>query len=233
MGLCVLPAASVPVWLEIGEKVAAIVSAVAVLLAVLSWRQQQRGLAHQRRDLSFQILTACNTRFYDIVDNLTTGKLEEAYVRQYIDLCHEELFYAENSYIEQNIVFEWLDGMLGFLPVWIESRPSDDNHRPAVNAMLLVREQAELAAASDKVAADAKPHWARREKMLRDNLAGYDRLRFVFTLSPAEAAAVEVAFRVAGPPAHQRETGRIKLLQVIAQRIKQYPQQSYLRGLKK
>jgi hypothetical protein len=224
---------SVPVWLEIAEKVATIVSAVAVLFAVLAWRQQQQDSAHQRRDLSFQILTTCNSRFYDIVDDLTTGELAQASLRQYIDLCHEELFYAENGYIEQNIVFEWLDGMLGFLPVWVNSRLPDDNQRAPLNQLLLMREPVAQAATIATPADDGEARWAKRERILRDNLTGYDRLRFVFTLSEKEGAAIEAAFSIAGSPEHRRENGRIKLLQVISQRVRQYPNQSYLRVLKK
>ena len=37
-------------------------------------------------------------------------------IKQYIDLCNEELFYFKHGYLPEEIVNEWLDGMIYYLP---------------------------------------------------------------------------------------------------------------------
>jgi hypothetical protein len=42
---------------------------------------------------------------------------QQGVVRQYLDLCNEELFYFQNRYLPTEVEVEWLDGMLEFIPL--------------------------------------------------------------------------------------------------------------------
>ncbi len=37
-------------------------------------------------------------------------------IKQYIDVCNEELFYFKHGYLPKEVVNEWLDGMIYYLP---------------------------------------------------------------------------------------------------------------------
>ncbi len=38
--------------------------------------------------------------------------------KSYIDLCNEELFYYQMEYVPDQIMDEWIDGMLSYLPLY-------------------------------------------------------------------------------------------------------------------
>lgn len=67
-----------------------------------------------RKQLNFAVIVSCTERFQKIMPDLKSGNTDA--VKQYIDLCHEELFYFKHKYLPDEIVLEWLDGMVFYLP---------------------------------------------------------------------------------------------------------------------
>lgn len=70
---------------------------------------------YSRKHLNFNVIFNCNKRFQKIRTNLTKDGNKEA-AKKYIDLCNEEIFYYENSFVPQSIMREWIDGMIFYIP---------------------------------------------------------------------------------------------------------------------
>lgn len=71
-----------------------------------------------RKQLNFAVIASCTERFQKIMPKLKSqdeNEKQEA-IKQYIDLCNEELFYFKHGYLPEEIVNEWLDGMVYYLP---------------------------------------------------------------------------------------------------------------------
>ncbi len=47
-----------------------------------------------------------------------SGDERNRIIKRYIDPCDEELFYFKRNYIPSEIINEWLEGMVGYLPVF-------------------------------------------------------------------------------------------------------------------
>ncbi len=72
------------------------------------------------KQFRFEVMISCIQRFQDIFPNLQSADSEKKNraLQQYIDLCNEELFYFKQKYVPDEVVKEWLDGMISFLPLY-------------------------------------------------------------------------------------------------------------------
>jgi hypothetical protein len=97
------------------ETVALVVGATAIL-----WGIRTYNITHNQ--LNFSVITNCVERFQDIVARLKSDNFGERIkaIRQYIDLCNEELFYFKKKYLPEEVIDEWLDGMISYLPLFDE-----------------------------------------------------------------------------------------------------------------
>ena len=76
------------------------------------------GYRTSKKQLSFAVIVSCTDRFQQIMPLLNSpDPLEKSRAtRQYVDLCHEELFYFMHGYLPEEIIDEWLDGMVYYFP---------------------------------------------------------------------------------------------------------------------
>ncbi len=97
--------------LESLAYVAQIVGVVVLLYVAYSYLLQ-------RKQLNFDVMTSCTARFQDILPLLRSEVQEERDKgeEQYVDLCNEQLFYFANGYLPPEVIEEWLDGMVLYLP---------------------------------------------------------------------------------------------------------------------
>jgi hypothetical protein len=88
-----------------------LVAALALITAIFTY------LAH-RNQLRFDVITNCVERFQEIIPNMGSTDAQEAEraKRRYVDLCNEQLFYFGEKYLPDEVVEEWLDGMIDYLP---------------------------------------------------------------------------------------------------------------------
>lgn len=85
-----------------------------------------------RKQMNLGVNTSCNDRFQRIVPWMESGDRRERKQgeRQYVDLCNEQLFYFRNKYLPREVVEEWLDGKIEYLPqLDHEGKPYPDHHR--------------------------------------------------------------------------------------------------------
>jgi hypothetical protein len=76
-----------------------------------------------KKQFNFAVIINCTERFQKILPLLESedqAELEKA-IGLYIDLCNEQLFYFENKYLPKEIIEEWTDGMLDYLPYFDEN----------------------------------------------------------------------------------------------------------------
>lgn len=107
----------------------AIISGFAFLGSILAlWISSKQEKAMQKQ-FSFEIITSCTTRFQEIVDMIDSSDQEEKKrgYRKYIDLCNEEIFYFQQKYILEEVMKEWLDGMLNYIPVYYKDEKTNLN----------------------------------------------------------------------------------------------------------
>lgn len=71
-----------------------------------------------RKQLNFTVIINCAERFQKIFPQLKSQNQDEKLkaVKLYVDLCNEELFYFKYKYLPDEIVDEWIDGMIFYLP---------------------------------------------------------------------------------------------------------------------
>jgi hypothetical protein len=101
---------------DLVELISWIVGAVSLAIATYTYRVS-------RNQFNFSVITNCVERYQSIMAKLRTSPPDERLnvLQRYIDLCNEELFYFKNRYIPEEVVDEWIDGMLSFLPVKVKS----------------------------------------------------------------------------------------------------------------
>ncbi len=91
-------------------------------------KKQQETMGNQ---FNFEIITSCTTRFQEILE-LIDSPDEKQKIRgykKYIDLCNEELFYFQQGYIPDDVVKEWLDGMLNYIPIYYKDKKINLNKK--------------------------------------------------------------------------------------------------------
>jgi len=71
-----------------------------------------------KKQLNFAVIINCTERFQKIFPQLKSEDEDEKLkaVKLYVDLCNEELFYFKHKYLPDEIVDEWIDGMIYYLP---------------------------------------------------------------------------------------------------------------------
>ena len=93
-----------------------------------------------RSQLHFNIIMSCNQRFQEILVDLEEQddlKVAQA-KKRYIDLCNEQLFYFSNGYLPREVMEEWLESMIDYLPLFdAETGIVHPAHRGRVNSELL------------------------------------------------------------------------------------------------
>lgn len=105
--------------------VAQIVGSIALFVAAFTFLVS-------RNQLNLNVITSCNDRFQRILPWMESGDRQEREQgeRQYVDLCNEQLFYFRNKYLPGEVVDEWLDGMIEYLPqLDREGKPYPDPKR--------------------------------------------------------------------------------------------------------
>lgn len=113
------------------EAYASLFAGMALISIPVTWL----ALRKETKALHHTVMISCIGRFQDIVDDLAAiAKLgegidltadQQGVVRQYLDLCNEELFYFQNRYLPTEVEVEWLDGMLEFIPLRETAAPKE------------------------------------------------------------------------------------------------------------
>jgi hypothetical protein len=75
-----------------------------------------------QRQFRFTVMIRCIERFQRMLPELNRledvidEKERQRITSLYIDLCEEELFYFSKGYLPKEVMDEWLEGMLNYLP---------------------------------------------------------------------------------------------------------------------
>ena len=98
---------------DVFEIVSSLLTSLGILIAAIAY-------ATQKRQFFFEIMTSCIERYQSIIKDLNSESLTPrvSALRQYIDLCNEELFYFKHKYVPREVEREWIDGMLDIIPVY-------------------------------------------------------------------------------------------------------------------
>lgn len=156
------------------EAYASLFAGMALIGIPVTWL----ALRKETKALHHTVMISCIGRFQDIVDDLAAiAKLAEGIdltadqqgvVRQYLDLCNEELFYFQNRYLPTEVEVEWLDGMLEFIPLREAAAPKKAGKVYFTSAASVEQEGGYFS---------SLPFWS--------IVNSYPRLKAVFEASPA------------------------------------------------
>ena len=97
--------------LQLLAYTAQILGGISISVAALTY------LVH-RNQLNFDVITTCTERFQRIMTRMEShnkGERDKA-KKEYVDLCNEQLFYFRRKYLPDEVVEEWLDGMIDYIP---------------------------------------------------------------------------------------------------------------------
>jgi hypothetical protein len=191
--------------LEMVADVVTIIGIISFLFAYWSWK-------HDRNTFHHSVITSCTSRFQELIDSLSDPQIPIGKARQYLELCNEEVFYFENSYLPQPVIIEWLDGMLSIIPF---RRPSADFN---------------TSQSSDKACPNtpdpdiSAPFFQRAE--LWSLIEKYPRLNFIFTIQPRDEQRIQAACSAGDQPAIKRA-----MLLALLRNIRNYHKVSSFKGL--
>lgn len=102
--------------LEILYYIFAIIGSFSIIIFLSTYLWNKKRFNHD-------ILIGCNLRYQDILKQLPKWENPESHIlKQYLDLCSDELFYHEKEYIGDNIINDWLDGMMELLPHLVKEK---------------------------------------------------------------------------------------------------------------
>lgn len=96
-------------WKQAAE-IGTVATAFGIWIAIIQVfiNRKQLHLATIKRCIDeFRLLTSPNNNNYSDAD-----------AAKYVDLVNEELFYFQHHYIPKVIAYEWIDGMLDYLPLF-------------------------------------------------------------------------------------------------------------------
>jgi len=98
-------------WFDLLSELATILATLFIILAY-------RAYKISKKQLNLGTITRCidyyRVHFVEI-DTLTTNLKK---MKSYLDFVNEELFYFENGYIINTVIYEWLDSMIDVLPIF-------------------------------------------------------------------------------------------------------------------
>ena len=92
------------------------ISSLAIIMSIIAYLLS-------RKQFQFTVMIKCIDRFQTLLPDLESLDQKEALesdriIRQYIDLCEEELFYFKEGYLPKKIRTDWIEGMLNYLPLY-------------------------------------------------------------------------------------------------------------------
>lgn len=84
-----------------------------------------RQLSLNRKQLHLETIRYCVTKFQELQVN---NQSDISVLEKYLDLCNEELFYIKNGYLPKAVAYDWLDGLLDFMPIWYNDEVVNEKH---------------------------------------------------------------------------------------------------------
>lgn len=75
------------------------------------------SLLINRKQLHLATIKRCIDEFRSLI-NPNNPQYSDADAAKYVDLVNEELFYFQHGYIPEVVAYEWIDGMMDYLPLF-------------------------------------------------------------------------------------------------------------------
>ncbi len=69
-----------------------------------------------RKQLFLSTIAKCIADYRSVL-GLEKESVDKTAILKYLDLCNEELFYFKHRYLPLKIAYEWVDGMLNYIPI--------------------------------------------------------------------------------------------------------------------
>jgi hypothetical protein len=101
--------------LEIAAFIATIIGMTALFFGYRTHRISYK-------QLNFQIVDRCTTRFHEVMKQLHKDPENPDSVSAYLGLCNEEIFYFKHKYLPEDIIIEWIEGMTNSVPHWVGNK---------------------------------------------------------------------------------------------------------------
>jgi hypothetical protein len=98
-----------------------ILSFIATIIGMIALFLGYRGYKTTLKQLSFEIVNSCTSRFHTILKELKKEPNNIDNLEAYIGLCNEELFYFKYDYLPKEVILEWLAGMKDTVPHFIDN----------------------------------------------------------------------------------------------------------------
>jgi hypothetical protein len=73
-----------------------------------------------RNQFNFNMIVSCNQRFQEVLVDLEEEDKRKKHQakKRYVDLCNEQLFYFRSGYLPREVIEEWLESMIDYLPLF-------------------------------------------------------------------------------------------------------------------
>ena len=99
---------------ELVSYIATLIGVGALIFGVYSYKLTQK-------QLNFSVIERCISNFNKDFSSISQDS-DEAFLRKYIDFVNEELFYFEKDYIPRDVAYEWIDGMIDYMPIYSDAK---------------------------------------------------------------------------------------------------------------
>jgi hypothetical protein len=95
------------------------VSFVATIIGMTALFFGYRAHSISLKQLNFQIIDRCTSRFHQVVYQLRKEPENPDAVAAYLGLCNEEIFYFKYRYLPEGVIREWIENMTSTVPHWV------------------------------------------------------------------------------------------------------------------
>ncbi|MFC4635792.1 hypothetical protein ACFO3O_17915 [Dokdonia ponticola] len=93
-----------------------LIELIALIVTSLSLIGLWISYAFSKKQMHFSTMDKCTKSYKDFLT--LNSEIEDEIALEYIELVNEEFFYFENNYLPIEVMIEWIDGMIGFLPFY-------------------------------------------------------------------------------------------------------------------
>lgn len=102
---------SLEVWTTIAANVATAFGILGFAFFYFSHQQSQR-------QFKVSVMLSCIDRFQKLFPIIRGDEDDKNRIKRYVDLTNEEFFYFQQGYIPKQVIVEWMDSVIDFLPVY-------------------------------------------------------------------------------------------------------------------
>lgn len=110
------------------EHWSSILANIVTALGILSFIGLYLAHRQTQSQFRFTVMLSCIDRFQQLVPIIRNDENDTTRLKKYIDLTNEEFFYFQRNYIPKEVMIEWMDTIVEYLPIYTRNSSAPINY---------------------------------------------------------------------------------------------------------